>query len=338
MNRESTNGGGQQPPRKAVTEVAHLVGPGCLKVRNRMPLWQPITGPAVALHPESLRHVLLYGSTNVTGSALRLLWRHDVQVTFLSPHGNRLLGRLQPPSSARPALDWLQHQAAAEPAFARAQAVKLVREKIQSQQESLRHYQRQGRGPAGDAASQLVRAERAVAETSPSLDSLRGWEGSASRVWHGVLAELLAGWFVYPGRSAHPPTDPVNSLLSLGYMLLLGRVQTGLAARGFDPLIGFYHVPRAGRPALACDLVEPFRAPVVDRLVVAQIRQGRFREQDFHSSRHGGCRLRPVAFRRYLEAFEQRLTLPGHGGWADRIAARIERLEADVRAWRQLTT
>lgn len=332
MPPESTTSGDRNLPRKAVTEVAHLVGPGCLKVQNRMPFWQPISGPGVALHPETLRHVLLYGATDVTGAAVRLLWRHEVQVAFLSPHGNRLLGRLQPPSSQRPSLDWLQHQAAASSELCRRQAAGLIREKIRSQLAALRHYQRQGLRLDREVTEQLERAERTADNPALSLDSLRGIEGSSSRAWHGMLAHLLHGWLVYPGRQAHPPTDPVNSLLSLGYMLLLARIQTSLAARGFDPLVGFLHVPRAGRPALACDLIEPFRAPVVDRLVVGLVRQGRFREADFHRSPRG-CRLTPAAFRRYLEAFEHRLTVGDQGGWAERIDRRISQLETDIRAY-----
>ena len=52
------------------------------------------------------------------------------------------------------------------------------------------------------------------------------------------------------------------AILSLG-------LPGGLAVvAGLDPLLGFYHQPRFGRPALALDLMEEFRPIVADSAVI----------------------------------------------------------------------
>ena len=100
-----------------MAEMAHLVGPGVLRVRNRMPCWEPLAGQPLLLHPERLATLVVHGSADMTAAALRLLWRHGVQLSFLNRWGNRLLGRVSPPADRAPALACWQHWAVADPQF-----------------------------------------------------------------------------------------------------------------------------------------------------------------------------------------------------------------------------
>jgi CRISPR-associated protein Cas1 len=72
----------------------------------------------------------------------------------------------------------------------------------------------------------------------------------------------------------------VNALLSLGYAMLAKDLTVACYAVGFDPNVGFYHQPRFGRPALALDLMEPFRPLVVDSAVLRAINTGMVSEED----------------------------------------------------------
>jgi len=73
----------------------------------------------------------------------------------------------------------------------------------------------------------------------------------------------------------------VNALLSLGYSLLTKDFTIACYAVGFDPLMGFYHQPRHGRPALALDLMEPFRPLVADSAVVSSVNTKMVTPKDF---------------------------------------------------------
>jgi CRISPR-associated protein Cas1 len=73
----------------------------------------------------------------------------------------------------------------------------------------------------------------------------------------------------------------VNALLSLGYSLLAKDLTIACYAVGFDPMVGFYHQPRFGRAALALDLMEPFRALVVDSSVITAINTKMVTPRDF---------------------------------------------------------
>lgn len=113
-----------------------------------------------------------------------------------------------------------------------------------------------------------------------SIDSLRGIEGSAARLYFQAYASILPPSFGFQGRQRRPPPDPVNALLSLGYTLLHGEMHKVIEGVGLDPWLGLYHQPYHGRASLVCDLVEPWR-PRVDALVWALIRSRTLRQDHF---------------------------------------------------------
>src|SRR5260370_15354313 len=89
-------------------------------------------------------------------------------------------------------------------------------------------------------------------------------------------------------------------------------------AVGFDPYVGFYHQPRFGRPALALDLMEPFRPLIVDSAVLTAINTGMVAEADF--VRAGGAVVLKGAGREgVMRAYEGRMdTLVTHAPVEDR--------------------
>ena len=127
-------------------------------------------------------------------------------------------------------------------------------------------------------------------------DTLRGLEGAAARAYFSGLRDILPGWG-FPGRSYRPAPDPVNAALSFAYSLLLGRAVAAVVQAGLHPAVGTMHVTHGRRPALALDIMEPFRAPVCDVVVVGLLRSGRLPRQTFEESANGvrlgrnGCSL-----------------------------------------------
>ena len=61
--------------------------------------------------------------------------------------------------------------------------------------------------------------------------------------------------FPFETRRMHPPPDPVNALLSLGYTMATNELRGVAEAHGLEPHIGFLHQidysviarPRSGR-------------------------------------------------------------------------------------------
>ena len=73
----------------------------------------------------------------------------------------------------------------------------------------------------------------------------------------------------FEGRQQKVPTDAVNTLLNYGYGILYSQIWSAIILAGLDPYIGFLHTEQTGKPSLVFDLIEEFRAPIVDRTVIA---------------------------------------------------------------------
>lgn len=107
----------------------------------------------------------------------------------------------------------------------------------------------------------------------PNIDAVRGsllaLEGHAGRMYWEQFKSLLLVDTPWAGREGQGASDLINSLLNYGYGVLYSRVEQALLLAGLDPFAGFVHTDRPGKPSLVFDLVEEFRQPVVDRVVIA---------------------------------------------------------------------
>jgi CRISP-associated protein Cas1 len=320
--------------RATTAHTAHLVGPGCVKLKADLPIWRPITGAATQLHPQYLKAIICYGNVDFSTATLHQLWQHGVQVVFLSPAGHRLLGRLQPMGGA-PNLPRLQHLAASDPRFALGIAKTIVAEKLQSTCQSIRYYQQQGKGTESGRVRTQLKSLLQSAENAIRVESLRGIEGTAARIWFEFFRALLPTEWPFKERVAYPPTDPVNSLLSLGYTMALARCQQLLAASDLDPLVGFLHEIRSGRPSLACDMVEPLRVQMVDRWILSMLHRRQFSERSFQSDQNG-FRLVTDAYKEFIGGFEKQFLAPNgrEPSFRDQTLTRIDSLAALLRETR----
>ena len=95
-------------------------------------------------------------------------------------------------------------------------------------------------------------------------------------------------------------------MLSLAYALLTRTFTTTISATGLDPYMGFYHRPRHGPPALALDLMEPFRPIVADSCVIQAINNGEIKPNDFVFN-GPACSLKPGGRKAFIAAFERRM-------------------------------
>jgi len=150
------------------------------------------------------------------------------------------------------------------------------------------------------------------ARRAGSLEELLGVEGIAARRYFQNFTHLLRHdddpslSFDFMGRNRRPPKDPVNAMLSFAYAMLTREWHTALSAVGLDAYRGYYHQPRFGRPALALDMMEPFRPLVADSVVITAINNGEVRGTDFIRAA-GSCALSDSGRKRFIAAFERRM-------------------------------
>src|SRR5487761_2190021 len=230
--------------------------------------------------------VVLFGNVNITTPALTTPLERDIPVTFLS-HGGWFRGIAHGLGHRNVELRTAQYRQSFDDAFCLRFARDLVAAKIANQRTILR---RNGRDDAdrGIALDRLS-AARKTSGRAASLGELLGFEGDAAATYFRAFANLLsppkadadALPFRFDARTRPPPMDPVNAMLSLAYAMLARHYTVALASVGLDAYRGFYHAPGYGRPALALDMMEPFRPIIADSVVLSVVNTGEIGPGDF---------------------------------------------------------
>ncbi|NOZ26862.1 MAG: CRISPR-associated endonuclease Cas1 [Chloroflexi bacterium] len=105
-------------------------------------------------------------------------------------------------------------------------------------------------------------------------------EGRAAQKYWAAIRLLLRDQMDWPGRRGRGAKDPINMALNYGYGVLYGQVERAILLAGLEPYAGFLHVDRPGKPSLVLDLIEEFRAPVVDRTILSIVNRGMGIETD----------------------------------------------------------
>ena len=258
----------------------HLTTPG-LRVRlesERLIITRPVEeangaeAGEEAVHLRDVERAFVGERTAISLATLAELLRRKIPVIVIETHGD-ILGFFEPPAPLRMARR-AQYRRSDDAGFSLAISSALVEAKILNQRRVL---QRLASNREDVEITALLLhigrlAEEAVA--AQSIATLRGYEGTAA----GRYFEVYGGFFPqgapFERRSRRPPHNPPNAILSYCYTILAAECEAVLQALGLDSAIGCYHEPAENRPALALDLIEPFRAPVADALALDLLSHG----------------------------------------------------------------
>ena len=104
-----------------------------------------------------------------------------------------------------------------------------------------------------------------------SVSELMGFEGSAANSYWQAIAKAIDYEFGFSARVTQGATDVVNSALNYGYAILYSKILKSIAAAGLSPHVSYLHALDEQKPTLAFDLIEEFRAFIVDRAVISMV-------------------------------------------------------------------
>ncbi|GAB4303651.1 MAG: hypothetical protein Kow0096_25800 [Thiohalomonadaceae bacterium] len=260
---------------------------------------------SIPLH--KVDQIVLHGNHTVSTALLRHAMRHDIHVSFTDMAG-RPGAALERTTTLQ--LDLLRHQFAREqqPAFRQATVREFITAKLHNSRTLLRRLNRRRNiADIDTACAQLERLQSQLAALREP-NQMRGIEGAAASLYFRALRCLLPEHWQFPGRRRRPPTDPCNVLLSYGYGVLFVTVRTFLERRGLHPALGVLHSADGRHPALASDLMEEFRAPIVDAVAINAL-LNELQPDDFVHDETADypCRLTDDARRRYLQWLHNKL-------------------------------
>lgn len=265
--------------------------------------------------------VVVYGDSTLTTPALLALLEQHADICYCTSYG-QFRGRLTPEFSKNALLRIQQHVVHHDYRRRVELARAFVVGKLSNQRTLLLRSNRKLERPEVAAAAAAIQEmakqareltvregeifDPAAPQTASTWGVLQGLEGAGASAYFEVFGLLLRGDLPFQGRNRRPPRDPVNALLSYGYVLLMNQVMGAIGVVGLDPYVGYLHASQYGKPALALDLMEEFRPIVVDSVVLTLINNRMIEAKDFEEEM-GTYHLREHGRRTFLVRFEERL-------------------------------
>jgi len=253
--------------------------------------------------------LVLMGNVYVTTPTLQELMRRQIPISWYS-YGGWFLGHTIGTGHKNVELRTAQYRGSFDDQVCHLLARGWVRAKVLNCRTLLRRNWRRDDKPTDILRRMRQHADKA--SRAEDLNALLGHEGAAASQYFRHFAAMIRQdtepefRFDFSGRNRRPPADEVNALLSFAYAMLTRQWTATLTAVGFDTYRGFYHQPRYGRPALALDIMEPFRPLLADSSVLTAINNGEVRPSDFVSAA-GSVNLSASGRKRFIGVFERRL-------------------------------
>ncbi|MGQ4648929.1 CRISPR-associated endonuclease Cas1 [Lyngbya aestuarii] len=249
--------------------------------------------------------ILIFGKSQVTTQAIRAcLWR-DIPIAYLSRMGY-CYGRLMSIERGYRQLSHYQQQLVLGDRLKTARAI--VQTKLKNSRILLRRQLRRNQSVLLEQVIQSLEHLATQASLADSIERLMGFEGAGAAQYFSAFGECLRhSEFVFTGRSRRPPGNPVNAMLSFGYQILWNHLLALIEIQGLDPYQASLHQGTERHAALASDLVEEFRAPLVDSLVLWLVNRHIVDPQKDFVYRDGGCFLNESGRKTFLKAFVGRM-------------------------------
>ncbi|MGI8548732.1 MAG: type I-MYXAN CRISPR-associated endonuclease Cas1 [Gemmatimonadaceae bacterium] len=263
-------------------------------------------------HPSrEVSAVLLHGFAQISTQAIRLCQERDISVHWLTVSGGHIASLTSSVGQVQRRIR--QYQALSDPVVRLHLAKQLARAKIEGQHRYLLRATRNSTDaravvtPHLDAISNhLVTLDRAA-----DVDALRGHEGDAAVHYfaslNALLSPIIPELLRYAGRSRRPPLDRFSAILNFGYALLQSAVMRAILAVGLEPALGFYHTPRSAAHPLVLDLMELFRVPLWDLVVIGSLNRGQWDSEADFSITKMKIWLSDAGRRKAIGLFEDRL-------------------------------
>lgn len=231
-----------------------------------------------------LKQIVLFGNVEITHRALAQIMRYEIDTVFLTQNG-RYLGRIASAESRNVLLHKKQYALLDDPVFPLRMARSIVAGKMANMAMLLMRMRRSRDAEIAGRKAREIQDLLPLLEKAATVDSARGYEGRASALYFEAFPSGFIEKQSFMRRVRRPPTDPVNSILSLVYTFLMNRVYAAVRVAGLDPYPGFLHSIDYGRYSLVLDLMEEFRTIIADTLTLSLFNLKILQKDDFYEEK-----------------------------------------------------
>ncbi|MEY2944266.1 MAG: hypothetical protein RLY97_2280, partial [Pseudomonadota bacterium] len=255
-----------------------------------------------------------------SAAALRFALAKGTDVFFVDGHG-MTQGRLNDAPGGRAALHLAQAAHIVDEGARLGLAREFVAGKIYNQRKVVQRWrynaEKSLRAEAGNAArhqaivagikTRLEQMRRLIekAKRAEDMGALLGFEGAAAKIFLQIFRLALRGWS-FGARKRRPAPDAVNAVLNWTAHLLAREVEVCLRRHGLHVGFGHLHRSEDGRASLVFDMVEEFRAPLVEAVTLVLFNTGELRADHFFEppEKPGSVWIAPEGIKQVITRFE----------------------------------
>ena len=262
-------------------------------------------GTRHSLPIQSVEGITFFTRAHISVACMEECLRHGIPVAFLSK-GGRYFGRLVSACHVDAALQRKQ-SALYDTEFATDLAQRIIAAKTKNQLTVLRRYAKSKNADVTGVRENMCRLIAKI-PAAKSVEEIMGYEGQCAKNYFAGLSMCIEPTFAFNGRSRRPPRDPFNSLISLGYSVLMNDIYNEIETRGLNPYFGFMHRDAEKHPTLASDLLEEWRAVIVDSMAMSLINGHEMGEEHFcFYDEQPGCFLTRDGMKIFLKKLEGKM-------------------------------
>lgn len=240
-----------------------------------------------------LEQLVTFGSVEITHAALVSLMRHGVDVVFLSANG-RYLGRLSSAEAKNIHLRRRQFRLLDDNNFCLKVAKSIVKGKLINLATLLNRIKRTKNDPFPGQKAQEIQSLLPLLDRAEHIEAVRGYEGRGTAIYFEGFPSGFVNEWGFTRRVRRPPTDPVNSVLSLLYTFLMNRVYAAVRIAALDPYVGCLHAVDYGRYSLVLDLMEEFRPIIADTLTLSLFNLKILKKDDFYTEKPATIKIKEL--------------------------------------------
>lgn len=256
---------------------------------------------------EVLEGLVLIEDVQVSSQAMVELLKRGIPVTWISSVG-KFFGRLESTQHVN-VFKQKQQMLLQDLPFSLELGKKIIFAKVHNQIIVLRRYNRRMQLENISRIIRNILATRKNINSAKTKEQLMGYEGIIARLYFEALGKIVPKEFVFTKRNKQPPLDPFNSMISFGYTLVMYEIYTAIVNQGLHPYFGFLHALKNHHPALASDLLEEWRAVIVDSLALNLIKHKEITLDHFQppSNDNNGIYLTREGRNIFLKAYERKM-------------------------------
>ncbi|MEN6442686.1 MAG: CRISPR-associated endonuclease Cas1 [Methanoregula sp.] len=247
---------------------------------------------------EAVRHLLVIGGHTLNSTTISHLIRNGAYLSFFEPDGTPV-GTIRPFGGMNPGEQITLQQTIPRHRYAIMIAESALRSRLLALH---RLEEKNERTLFYEGESQFLHKSLEELEYLIKLDEIRRLSRLSSDMYYEILSRDLPEKFGYRRRSAPPHCDVVNAMMSFGYAMLFGNCCISIIGANLDPDIGMLH---EGHGALVYDLMEPFKAEMIDP-VVCRFAQDEIGPDDFELT-PTRCMLSDDLAKRLIVVFQNTL-------------------------------